>query len=67
MTQLTAEQQLMLVVCKQAPGGGFVVLNNHYQWTPVLQHAASFEAEYAHQVALRVSGYTKTFGELRRG
>jgi hypothetical protein len=38
-------------VCKPAPSGGFVALNQSLKWTPVLSFAHPFDAAYAEHLA----------------
>ena len=42
-------------VCK-SHGNGFVVLNSHEQWTPILNFAGAFPAAYARALAARYEG-----------
>jgi len=55
-TQLSLEAQRF--VCRVA-GNGFVVMNKHRQWTPVLNFAHPFDANLAAHLAKWSAGYTK--------
>jgi hypothetical protein len=68
MSELPSKEQ-RLAICKPAPNGGFLVMNEHLNWTPVLDFAASFEPEHALRVVrLSTRGwFTKPIGELRNG
>jgi hypothetical protein len=61
METLMAEPQWLtpldsgtLYVCK-ALGHGFVVLNRHEQWTPILNSAGAFPAAYARALVARLA------------
>jgi hypothetical protein len=44
-----------LYVCK-SQGNGTLVLNGHEKWTPILNFARAFPADYARALARRMDG-----------
>lgn len=55
-------------VCRPE-GNGFVVLNRHRKWTPVLEFGHAFEANFAVHLARWRSGFTRESltQDVRRG
>ena len=52
---LTPVDNSTLYVCK-SQGNGMVVLNGSELWTPILNFARAFPAEYAQALAARMDG-----------